>query len=109
MQLMSNGPTAPAANRCRGTSSGREWRWLPSAFTKKTTKCDALHTSLPAGVSAAGHTFGANVNRVDRAAGGHHQPIALAAAETEVGAALRESNPSNHRRVWSKDNDAILS
>src|SRR5205823_2643915 len=61
-----------------------------------------------AGGSAPGHAFRVYIDRVDRAAGGHHQPIALATAETEVGGALRKANPPDHRGVWSKDNDPVL-
>src|SRR6266404_1331913 len=57
--------------------------------------------------SAARYALGVHVNRIDRPAGRHHQPIAPAAAKTQIGATLGKGDLADHRCVRSEYDDTV--
>src|SRR5437667_7935900 len=58
--------------------------------------------------SAAGHALGLDIERIDRLARGHEQAVALAAAETEVGAALGQKDAADQAAVGREHGDAVV-
>src|SRR3954454_13346137 len=57
--------------------------------------------------SAADRAFGVDVDRVERLARRHEQPVPLDPAEAEVGAALRQRDAADHFAVRGKHDDAV--
>jgi len=57
--------------------------------------------------SAARRALGVHINRIDRPAGGHHQPVSLAPAKTQIGTTLGQSYPADHRCVRGEHDDAV--
>src|SRR5690348_10634807 len=67
-----------------------------------------LH-SAPAGKnSAAGHALRLDIKRVDRLARRHEEAVALPAAETHIGAALRQQDAADQIAVRRKHRDSVL-
>src|SRR5207245_7840829 len=62
---------------------------LTCDMRKKASACSDRWTPP---CSAAGHALRVHVERIDRGACGHEEPIAVDAAEAEVGAALGQVN-----------------
>src|SRR5262245_8831508 len=59
------------------------------------------------GGSPAGDALGIDVERIDRVARGHEQAVAVAAAEADVGAALRERDEADRLAVGVEHLDAV--
>src|SRR4030095_13279938 len=57
--------------------------------------------------SAPGHALRVHVERVERLAGRHEEPVALDPAEAEVGAALREQDAADELARGVEDRHAI--
>src|SRR4030095_7924125 len=49
-----------------------------------------------------------DIERIDRLAGGHEQPVALAPAEAEVGAALGQQDAPDQGAIGREHRDAVL-
>src|SRR4029434_4435587 len=60
------------------------------------------------GASAAQDPLGLDIEGIHRLARRHEQPVALRAAETHVGAALRQQDAADHRAVGGVDGDPVL-
>src|SRR5437868_2830591 len=57
--------------------------------------------------SAAGGAFGIDVDRVERLARRHEQPVAAASAKAQIGAALRQCDAADHLAVGREHRDPV--
>ena len=62
---------------------------------------------LPGWRSAAERALGIDVNRVERLARRHEQPVAAAPAKAQIGAALGQSDAADHLAVGGENRDAV--
>src|SRR5712691_6664939 len=58
--------------------------------------------------SAQGHALGVHVDRVERLAARHEEPVPLDSAEAEIGAALGEEDATEQLALGVEDGDAVL-
>src|SRR5437016_1487867 len=57
--------------------------------------------------SAADRAFGVDVDRVERLAGRHKEPVAAAPAETNIRAALGQRDAADHLAVGCENGDTV--
>src|ERR1035437_2714985 len=54
------------------------------------------------------HAFRPHINRIQRLARGHEQPVSLRASKAKIGARLRKMNLANQSAVWSEDMHTVV-